>query len=243
MHHLLRRAALGLALAFAGAGGASAGSFAVSPVRVTLSAQQSVGSLVVRNEAEEPTVVQLEVMSWTQQDGQDTYAATREILATPPIFTVPAGGSQTVRVGLRRAPDAQRELTYRLYLQEVPSPPKPGFQGMQVALRIGVPVFVVPPGDAAKPALHWQASRAADGGLRLALTNSGNAHVQVASFRLALPGAAEPLAMQDVATYVLPGQTRSWPVKAQTAPPAGATLNLSARTDAGDAEAEVVVER
>ena len=33
-------------------------------------------------------------------------------------------GEQIVRVGLRRGPDPQRELAYRLYLQEVPPPPK-----------------------------------------------------------------------------------------------------------------------
>jgi len=241
---IFRQAALGLALWIAGAGAASAGSFAVSPVRATLSAQQPVGSLTVRNDGDEATVVQLEVVGWTQQQGgRDSYAPTKEILATPPIFTVPPGGMQTVRVGLRRAPDAQQELTYRLYLQEVPPPPKPGFQGMQVALRIGVPVFVAPPVPA-KPVLRWQAARAPDGGsLRLTLTNSGNAHVQVANFRLALPGGAQPLATQDVAAYVLPGQSRDWSVKVSPLPAAGTTLGLAAQTDAGDAEATVVVER
>lgn len=234
---VLRQAVCGLALSIAGAGAASAGSFAVNPVRATLSASQPVGALTVHNTGADPAVLQLEVVSWAQQEGKDVYTPTREILATPPIFTLPAGGSQTIRVGLRRAPDGRRELTYRLYLQEVPPPPKPGFQGLQVALRIGVPVFVSPP-VAAKPALTWQAARTAQGQLRVSATNSGNAHVQVANFKLSLGGGTE-LGTQQVAAYVLPGQGRDWLVKADA--PAGAVLRLSAQTDAGDVQADMVV--
>ena len=153
---------------------------------------------------------------------------------------MPAGGSQLVRMGLRRAPDPQRELTYRLFLQEVPPPPKPDFQGLQVALRIGVPVFVLP-AVAAKPVLRWQAARTPEGALKLSLANSGNAHIQIVNFRLSLPDSAQPWVTQQAADYVLPGQSRDWIVPANPAPPPGVTLHLFARTDAGDMEAEVVV--
>ena len=120
----------------------------MSPVRATLSARQQVGALTVRNDGAEPAVVQLEVLSWSQQDGKDVYVPTAEILATPPIFTVPAGGSQVVRVGLRRAPDPGASSPIGCICRRVPPPPKPDFQGLQVALRIGVPVFVLPPAPA-----------------------------------------------------------------------------------------------
>lgn len=240
MARSLRQAASGLALLLAGAGAASAGSFQVNPVRATLSASLPVSSLIVRNTGAEPAVVQLEVVSWSQQKGKDIYAPTRDILATPPIFTVPAGGSQVVRVGLRRATDPQRELTYRLFLQEVPPPPKPNFQGLRVALRIGVPVFVLP-AVAAKPVLRWQVARTPEGALKLSLANSGNAHIQIGNFKLGLPGSAQPLKTRQVAAYVLPGQSRDWIVTANPVPPPGAALRLFAETDAGDVQAEVVV--
>ena len=237
---LTGQAALGLAFLLGAAGASTAGSFAVSPVRATLSSAQRVGSLVVRNSGAEPVVVQLEAFDWSQQDGQDVYTATKEILATPPIFTIPPGGSQVVRVGLRRAPDGQRELTYRLYLQEVP-PAKPDTQGLRVVLRMGVPVFVTPAVPAA-PALRWRAARTAGNTLKLSLTNSGNAHIQVAKSRLTSADSSHPVATQEVATYVLPGQTREWLVKPSTLPPAGAALRVFAQTDSGDMQAEVVVD-
>lgn len=231
------RALLVMCLVFAA--GAQAGSFAVSPVRATLSANKPIGSLTVRNDGAEPTVVQLQVMSWSQHDGEDVYTVTREVLATPPIFTVEPGASQMIRVGLRRAPDPHRELPYRLYLQEVPPPPEPGFQGLQVALRIGVPVFVVPTAPA-QPVLHWEARATNRGGLELALRNDGNAHVQVVDVTLDSAG-SKVLAARALASYVLAGQSRRWRFADVTAPPVGAPLRLDARTDAGRIETELAV--
>jgi fimbrial chaperone protein len=236
----LGQAIYGLAFLLGAAPLATAGSFAVNPVRATLSSKQPVGSLVVRNSGTESTVIQLEVVSWTQENGKDVYTSTKELLATPPIFTVPAGGSQVVRVGLRRSVDSQRELAYRLFLQEVP-PTKTDVQGLRVVLRVGIPVFVIPP-VRATPVLRWQASRTAEGALRLSLTNDGNAHIQVAKSKLMLATAGQPLMTQEVAAYVLSGQSRDWIYKLSPLPAAGAPLRVAAQTDAGDVQAEVVVE-
>ena len=216
------------------------GSFQVSPVRATLSAGQSIMALTVRNEGSEPAVIQLEPMAWSQRDGKDVYAATREIIATPPIFTVPPGGRQIVRIGLRRAPDARLELAYRLYLQEVPPPPPPGFQGLQVALRLGVPVFVNPP-VALAPALKWSARRMPGGELKVGLANNGNAHVQVMGFALGAAGGAT-LASSKAVAYVLPGQAREWLLKASPPPPSGTALQLVAVTDGGEIRTDLALE-
>jgi fimbrial chaperone protein len=235
----LGQAIFGLAFLIGAPATACAGSFSVNPVRATLSAKQPVGSLVVHNNGAEPTVVQLETVSWSQQDGKDVYAATKEILATPPIFTLPAGGSQVVRVGMRRPADPQREIAYRLFLQEVP-PAKSDMQGLRVVLRMGVPVFVIPP-TAAAPALRWQAYRTPDGTLKVNLTNNGNAHIQVAKSKIML-ASGQPLATQDVAAYVLSGQSRDWLYKPIPFPAPGAKLRVAAQTDAGDVQAELLVE-
>jgi fimbrial chaperone protein len=224
-----------------GAASAFAGSFQVSPVRATLGPSRTVEALTVRNDGPEPAVVQLEAMAWSQKDGKDVYEPTKDLIATPPIFTVPPGGSQIIRVGLRRAPERDRELSYRLYLQEVPPAPRAGFQGLQVALRLGVPVFVNPPGEA-KPSMKWQARRGPDGQLQLSLSNSGNAHVQVANFTLAGANGA-PVASQHVSSYVLAGQRRDWAFKASPMPAPGTALKLRAQTDAGDVAADVLVEK
>jgi fimbrial chaperone protein len=239
----MMQAAYGLLLLVAGVSVVSAASIGVSPVRATLSADQQVGALTVHNTGTEPMSVQLEVMNWSQQEGKDVFTATREVLANPPIFTVPPGGSQLVRAGLRRAPDAQRELTYRIFLQELPPPPNPDFNGARMLMRVSLPVFVLP-ALAAEPVLRWKAARTSDGALKISLTNIGNAHIQIANFSLSLPGSAQPWITQQASTYVLHGQSHDWilPANAENpSPPPGAILQLFAKTDAGDREAEVLI--
>jgi fimbrial chaperone protein len=221
---------LGLAALVATASPVLAGSIAVSPVRLDLSARQPVTVVKVLNDGTEPSVVQLDIVSWAQNATEDVYGATSELLATPPIFTVPAGGSQVVRVGLRRGPDAQRELTYRLFLQEIPPAAEPGFQGMRMALRIGVPVFVAPKAKT-KQELSWRAVMAAGGGIKVSLANSGTEHVKIADLQLAMGDGGHASQVQRVSTYVLPGQSREWLVKMDGPLAAGSTIRLKAHTD------------
>ena len=222
-------------------GPARAGSFQVNPIRVEMSKGATSASITLRNDGDEPIVVQSSVVGWSQDNGQDAYAPTSEALVTPPIMTVAPGASQIVRVGLRRGPDPQRELTYRVYLQEVPPPPKPGFTGLQVALRVGLPVFV-PPTATAIRRLEWSTQIRPDG-IALTAQNTGNVHVQVTDYELRLPGASETLARESSLMYVLAGQRRQWNLSV----PADRLksvreLRLKAFTDAGEIDTAVNVE-
>ncbi len=223
-------ACLGLAVLGWSSAPALAGSFSVNPMRVVLSAAKPVAALEVHNDGAEASVVQLELVGWTQSDNADVYAETGELLATPPILTVPPGGSRVVRIGLRRAPDRDRELTYRLYIQEIPPPLAADFQGMRMTLRVGVPVFVASTAKP-KPQLQW-AMAAAEGGVRLSLTNRGNEHVKINDFEVSLADGARSSGVQKVSTYVLPGQSRNWLIKMDGSIAAGSTLRVKAHTDA-----------
>jgi fimbrial chaperone protein len=186
-----------------------AGSFQVNPIRVDLDSRATSQSLVVRNDAAEPLIVQLSVQAWQQAEGRDVYSATGDALVTPPIAQIPPGGEQVVRVGLRRPPDASRQLTYRLFVHEVAQPAAAGFSGLQVALRVGIPVFVAPT-SRVKRDLHWSALRLPDGSLRLAVENRGNVHLQFVDLALHVPGTDEPVARHQQLAYVLAGQSRAW---------------------------------
>mgnify|MGYP000853808922 CR=1 FL=1 len=200
---------------------AGAADLGVMPVRVELSARQDRQAITVSNRGAEPVLIQAETVSWVQTDGEDQYTPTRELLVNPPLFTIPSGGSQIVRVGLRRPVDAERELSYRIFLREVPGAPPSatGDKGQQirVLLELRLPVYVAPARP--QPAQRWRASRSADGGIELELANTGNAHVVVGGLRLLAPGAlpgAAPLAEMKGGGSVLAGQRRVW----HLAPPA-----------------------
>jgi len=243
LSRVIINAVFGLFVFLAGATVVNAGSIGVSPVRVTLSDKQKIGTITVRNGGTEPVPMQLEALNWSKEEGEDVFTSTRELIVSPPIFTIPAGGSQLLRVGLRGAPDAKRELTYRIFLQELPPPPTPDFNGAKMLMRVSLPVFVLPK-VAANPLLRWQAVRTSDGSLKISLTNDGNAHIQIINFSLSKPGSAQPWISQKASDYALIGQSLDWILPASadySIPQSGTTIQLLAKTDAGDIEAEVLV--
>ena len=216
---------------------AAGASLEVNPVRLTLSAAQPVAALTVRNAGTQPTSLHLQVMAWTQTDAADHYAATRELLVTPPIFTLAPGAVQTVRVGLRRPVDPERELAYRLYLQEIPDSVAADGTGVRIVLRIGVPVFV-PPRAPAAPLLRWRAQRDA-GAIVLHAQNTGKSHARIVELKF-LSGSQ--MVAETTAAYVLAGQSWRWRLAVSQIPAAGTQLRVSAKTDTGDVNADVTLE-
>jgi fimbrial chaperone protein len=217
-----------------------AGSFEVNPIRVDLSAAATSAAVSVRNSGAESVVVQISVQAWAQADGKDVLTPTSEVLISPPIATIPAGQEQVIRVGLRRAPDAQKELSYRMFLQEVPPPPQPGFQGLQVALRVGLPVFVQPRSGPAKATLVWDAQLRAPGSVALKLQNRGTGHIQVSDVAMYLRDEKEPVAAHSSLAYVLPGQSREWDLPLRHAGVKKSDrLRLKVATDAGGVDTEI----
>lgn len=184
--------------------------------------------------------MQVEVVSWTQSDGEDHYLPTRDLLVNPPLFTVPPGRSQVLRVGLRRPPSGEREAAYRLFLREVPPPglvkaePAASGQGkVLVLLQMRLPVYV-PPVNVVS-AQQWQAVRTEDGAIRVKLNNSGNVHVVVNQLKLRPADAGAetaPLAATSASAAVLAGQSRSWLMRPQAEAP-GQRYTLEVTTDRG----------
>jgi len=227
----------GLAILLGLSATAHAGSFSVNPVRVTLTGKEAVAAVTVRNESAEPTVVQLETFSWGQQQGKDSLEPTNEVLATPPILTIPPGASRIVRVGLRRPADPQRELTYRLTLREVP-PPDPLPQALRVALLISMPIFVDPPRAVAAD-LHWRVTRTSEGKIRLQAQNTGFAHIQLGKVELTRADGGAAVASREMAEYVLPNNSREWLVTPVGSLAAGMTVHVVALSDTGSVSADV----
>lgn len=189
---------------------AMAGSFSISPTRLELAPGQRAAVVTIRNADSVPLTVQTQLVSWSQAEGEDVYVDTREILATPPVFTIPPNGEQVVRVALRTPPGATNEQAYRVFFQEVPQEAKADVNTLNIALRVGIPLFVVSKEKAAGK-LEWKLLSREDGKLQVEASNIGNAHVQVTGFELSLTGTSERLPVEGM-RYVLPGSRVSWTV-------------------------------
>lgn len=235
----VRRAGLILSLFLAFEGVGHAGSFDVSPVRAELSAAQRVAALTVRNSGHEPAVIQLQATSWSQQDNHDVLTPTAELLATPPIFTLAPGASQVVRVGSRRAADAHEEVAYRLSLQEVPPPPDPAFRGLRVALKISLPIFLVP-NTPTSPRLIWRASRMEGGKIQLSVRNDGTTHAHLTGLTVASQATGQRASLVDANVYVLAHASHTWLIDAKAA--AGESVHVDARDDAAAVQVDVPVD-
>lgn len=222
-------------------GAAQAGSFHVSPVRIEMSAARPVAVLNVTNNEDRATRIQLQLVSWSQENNRDLYAETQALVANPPIFTLPAKGTQIIRVGLVKPEQSAREQSYRVFLEELADPAAPvdAATGLKIQLRIGLPVFVQPP-QPAKPAFRWTA-RTVKGGIQLALKNEGDAHVQIRETRLLARSGEKTFATMTMADYVLPGNSRTWLIKPE-APWQGEALRLIAQTNVGPVNADISME-
>ena len=242
MKKILKQAASGLFILLAAVSVVSAGSFGISPVIVNLSAKQKISKITLSNPGTKPISVQLESMNWSQQEGKDVFTPTREILVNPPIFTVPANGSQTIRIGLRRPPDAKRELSYRIFLQELPPQESAGFQGTMMLMRLSLPVFISPEVKS-KQLLRWHVAQTPSGTLKVSLINDGNVHIKINNLQLQLPSKVQSWVNQEPFQYVLPGQSRDWIMSTNSnypPLPLGTALKLVAQTNTGKIKADVM---
>src|SRR5512144_1995281 len=108
-------------LALAAAQCAWAGVFSVTPVRIYMTPKDRAVAVTVTNEADEPVVLQADVYEWKQAaDGSDNLVPSEDLILAPPIIKLGAKARQVVRLARIQAPDASRQLTYRLILRELP---------------------------------------------------------------------------------------------------------------------------
>ncbi len=83
------------------AGRGQAAALEVSPVLVSLAPGQAVATVEVQNNDATPAAIQVRPFLWQQDADRDVLTPTDDIILSPPIFTVPASASQTMRLLLR----------------------------------------------------------------------------------------------------------------------------------------------
>ena len=124
----------------------------------------------------------------------------------------------------------------------MPQPANPDFSGLQVALRLSIPVFVANAGTTG-PAIDWSAATSGDG-LILTAKNSGDVHARIHGFSVApAAGDDKPLA-QPVAVIHTSGpgtqlEPRQEPGGARHRPADWRRLRLKVTTDDGESEIDL----
>jgi fimbrial chaperone protein len=215
----------------------AASTFNIAPIRADLSPGHRTEALTLTNVDDDPVVVQVRVVAWSQRNGEEQLDDTRELLATPPVLQIPAKGEQIIRVALRREADPVKELTYRVIFEEIPQAAPVEFTGLRVALRLSVPVFVAPSHGRAVPDVTWDAHLLPDGGFEIAATNHGTAHLQISDFDVQWQGTQDSLHGMT-SKYVLPNSRMAWKLNPSGEPVRG-PLVIHGRSDQGEFSADV----
>jgi fimbrial chaperone protein len=196
------------ALLFLLAARASAASLDVNPVRIDLAPSARSAELKLTNMSNQPLSVQVDVRAWSQDfDGAEQLADTRALLAVPPLVTIPPGEHQVVRIGQLGAPAEDVEKTFRVLVTELAgAPPANGGPGLNMRLRLSIPVFVAPVTRRVAADITVEDVASTEAGTRVTLHNTGNAHAKIERIDIRNDGEWSALPRETVSSlrYLLP---------------------------------------
>jgi fimbrial chaperone protein len=231
---MVRAIAIATLLTMLPAGHALArGQLQAHPTLVELQAGDQAGRLVLANTGDAPVAAQVRAFAWLQQGGEDRLAETDAIAISPMITTIPPGGQQVVRVvRLGEAPTGA-DATYRLVVDELPTPDAPPSGAIELRLRYVVPLFVRAR-DSDDPVLDCRF-----GAGTLACRNAGERPAQLGATRLVDASGAEAPLSEGLFGYVLPGSERTWALPAAATAPLQAGLRLETRLNGEQASVPV----
>jgi fimbrial chaperone protein len=164
-----------------GAGRLHAAGLNVSPVAITLKADDAKALLTLRNDGPEPVRYQLQASAW----GEDaktgmTLSPTQDVIFFPTLLSLKPGETHNVRVGVA-VPFGALERTYRIFVEELPPAEKASQPRttVRVLTRVGIPIFVQP--TKVLDAHNLSPISLANGAASLTLQNTGNVHMRVES--------------------------------------------------------------
>jgi fimbrial chaperone protein len=218
------------------AGQGQAQGLQIAPVMVELPTGQMATTLSITNQNVRSTTIQVRPFRWEQAANADQLTPTDSLAASPPIADIDPHQTQTVRLVLRQ-PAAGSEASYRLVLDELPSPAAPGT--VSVALRISIPVFAEPETRVA-PKLSCRIV-VSPRGSALVAANQGGRHIRIVRALLTSPLGVTVAVPTSQSPYVLPGAERSWRLPPSTHLQLGTTMHLSATSDVGAVDVSVPV--
>jgi fimbrial chaperone protein len=164
---------------------AIAADFQIQPTTMDLGGSVKSGVFSVINNGNDKIDFQVSAKEWNQDEkGKDVYLDTKEIVFFPKVMSVEANSQRAIRVGLK-TPPSSKEKTYRLFVEEIPTPKKtPDVKlegkiqaGLTIAFRFAMPIFVKP--------LRPQESYVLDkiemskSAVKAIVKNTGNVHVKL----------------------------------------------------------------
>ena len=211
----------------------------IAPVSIKVAAPQAATSVSVTNDGSQPVALQARIFGWRQSDAGDKFFRSGDVVVSPPQLKLAPGQTGVVRlVRLSKAP-IEGEESYRLLLDELPSPAKRNHSTVNIVMRHSLPVFFS--GASTGQALpSWKAVRGKKG-ITLVGANGGGTHIRVSGLTLSDRSGNRLSFGTGLNGYVLSNGTRTFEAAGKRL--SGKSLLLTAQTDAGPIRTEVPVTR
>ena len=190
----------------------------VSPISLSLLAQETASGLTLSNSGNDMLHAQVRVYQWLQDENGDQLTPSRGLLASPPMIELKPGEKQLIRIIRAKAPPKGTgavEAAYRVMVNELPIKSATQKTGLQFALSYSLPVFVQPVGvTKTSPQLQWSTHLQPDGKeIKLRVNNGGNGHAQLAGLSFINTAGTSTDINPGLLGYVLPGATMNWTLK------------------------------
>lgn len=155
--------------------------FSLNPIRIFFDGSKKTDIITIKNESENPIALQLNAVAWTQDEVDNVYSATEDILFFPKLIEINPQEEKIVRIGTKVS-RGESEKTYRLFIEEMPDNSKLDTTAVKILMKVGVPVFITPLNDMAAGSI--EKIELGKGSLKLDIKNSGNMHFVIKSMKV-----------------------------------------------------------
>jgi fimbrial chaperone protein len=160
--------------------GASAAQLLVEPILLEMNGAAA-GTLTLRNEESVESDVQTRVFRWLQADGRETLEPTTDAVASPPAIRLTPHSDYTVRIVRTATEPVAGEESYRVIVDQLPSPGRQMQRAVNILIRQSIPVFFRA-GQLTRANVSWSVT-SEHGQISVSAVNSGDERLRIASLQ------------------------------------------------------------
>ncbi len=210
------------------------------PIDPVIKADEDASELWIQNQGNQPITMQVRIIRWRQEEGNERYSEQQDVVASPPIVRIDGNKKQLIRLIKQSVIPSHVEQAYRIVVDEIPQPENAQAPqiGLRLQMRYSIPLFVYGQGTEVKrenihqaqvstEQLRWQVITQ-NGKPAIQVTNSDKIHVRLSDVTVQQGGTQHTLA-RGLLGYVLPGSSRCWPLPPDMSHPTLLSASVNAR--------------
>lgn len=207
---------------------AHAASLGIWPINPRIDVNESATAIWIKNNERRPVTLQIRVMDWQQNNGEDEMLEQQTVIASPPMVKVNPGEQQMVRIVNRHGSVSENitEHSHRIFVDEIPDARQENNEDahLRLQMRYSLPLFsgVRDKGKNIPNLLKNNTSQllyriTGTGEKYLEIENKTNVHARLSQVKAIQPSGSAIALSDGLLGYVLPGQTMRWPLSNQQA--------------------------